>query len=211
MPPKHRRRAPVHKPVARRVHKLVAKPTKPVPKPAPKRAPAPPPAPQAPGVCTGASLDAATTPASQLRTAVVCLVNRERVSRGLPALTENARLDFSAQLWTNWMVSNNPFTHGDDFAGRISDTGYEWQMAGENIATGYDTPAQVLAGWMASTDHCRNILDPGFRDLGVGVNASPVADYASGPATWAEDFGLDMNANALSTNTGPQNGCPYTS
>lgn len=207
--PKHRRRARVHKPA----HKAAAKPAattppKPVSKPA---AVTPPPPPQPPAVCTGAGLDAASAPAAELRSAIVCLVNRERVSRGLPALVDNAKLDTSAQKWTDWMVVNNQFTHGDDFAGRISAAGYDWQMAGENIATGYETPADVMSGWMASTDHCRNILDPGFRDVGIGVNPNPVADWASSPATWTQDFGLDMNANPPPSNTGPQNGCPYTS
>ncbi len=201
-PPKHKRRKPAPKPVAKPSAKVT-------PKPAPKPAPAP--APQPPAVCTGANLDATTAPAAELRAAIMCLVNRERVSRGLPGLTENANLDTSAQKWSDWMVTNNQFTHGDDFAGRISAAGYDWQMAGENIATGFDTPAGVLSGWMASTDHCRNILDPGFRDLGVGVNPNPVADFATAPATWTEDFGLDMNATAPSSNTGPQNGCPYSS
>jgi uncharacterized protein YkwD len=141
--------------------------------------------------------------------AVACLINRQRTSRGLPALGVSSPLNHSAQGWNDSMVSSNNFTHGSNFAGRISAAGYHWQMAGENIATGYMTPAQVVAAWMASTDHCHNILDPGFRNVGTGETPSPVSSWASGPATWTQDFGLLMSQSALSGNHGPQNGCPY--
>ncbi len=141
--------------------------------------------------------------------AVVCLINQQRVSRGLPALTESAQLDRSAQSWNDSMVASGDFTHGSNFAGRISAVGYDWQTAGENIATGYLTPAQVVSAWMASSGHCQNILDPSFRNVGTGETPSPVGNWASGPATWTQDFGLLMSQSPLSTNTGPQNGCPY--
>ena len=62
---------------------------------------------------------------------------------------------------------------------------------------------------MASTDHCHNILDPSFRNVGTGETPSPVGGWASGPATWTQDFGLLMSQSAPSGNHGPQNGCPY--
>jgi uncharacterized protein YkwD len=146
-----------------------------------------------------------------MRSAVLCLVNRERTARRLPALAASSQLNRAAQGWSNTMVRSRKFTHGpgDAFARRISATGYRWQAAGENIATGYPTPRAVLAGWMASTDHCRNILNPTFRDIGIGENDSPVRPFASGPATWTQDFGLRIGRSAPSRNRRPMNGCPY--
>jgi uncharacterized protein YkwD len=147
-----------------------------------------------------------------MRAAVVCLINRQRNERGLPGLTVSVQLNSSAEDWTNFMVSTHIFTHGpgDAFANRISAAGYDWQDAGENIATGYLTPASVVAAWMASPDHCRNILDPSFRNVGTGESPSAVGlPYSSGPATWDQDFGLLTSQSALSRNTGPQQGCPY--
>ena len=89
----------------------------------------------------------------------------------------------------------------------LSAVGYNWSAAGENIATGFSTPWAVIKGWMGSTDHCRNILDPQFADLGVGVNSHRLGPY--GPSTWTQDFGLWMGHRAPSGNRGPQNGCPY--
>ena len=97
------------------------------------------------------------------------------------------------------MVRTDRFTHGsgDAFADRITAIGYRWQAAGENIATGYPTPRAVVAGWMASTGHCHNILNPTFRDIGIAENESPVRGFASGPATWTQDFGLRVGQRAV--------------
>jgi uncharacterized protein YkwD len=162
---------------------------------------------QATIICTGSSTAVAASTASATRSAVVCLINRERTSRGLPALTASSKLDRSAQGWTNELVSHHEFTHGDDFAERISATGFHWSQAGENIATGYPTPASVVAGWMASTGHCENILDPTFRYVGTGVNRG--ATVVS-PGTWTQDFGLLVGQRAPSSDGAPAAGCPYS-
>jgi uncharacterized protein YkwD len=159
--------------------------------------------------CAYADTPATSASLTQMRAAVVCLINQQRTSRGLPSLQPSIELDRSAQNWNQWMVATGNFTHGSNFAGRISAVGYDWQTAGENIATGFVTPRDAVSAWMASPDHCRNILDPSFRDIGTGVTAAAVGTWASQPSTWTNDFGLLMSQNAPSGNTGPQNGCPY--
>lgn len=141
--------------------------------------------------------------------AVACLVNAQRAHFGLPPLQEQPQLESSAQQWTNSMVSAGDLTHGVDFAARIAATGYVFQTAGENIATGFLTPSDVVSGWMHSAGHCRNILTPSYRDVGTGVSPYPVRGWASTPATWTQDFGLSMRQTAPSANWGPANGCPY--
>jgi uncharacterized protein YkwD len=159
--------------------------------------------------CANADTSATTTNAAAMRAAVVCLVNQERALHGLPVLKVSAKLNRSAQNWNNWMVGSGQFTHGSNFAGRISAVSYDWQTAGENIATGFPTPRAAVQAWMASPDHCRNILDPNFRDIGTGVSDAPVGTWATQPSTWTNDFGLLMSQRGPSHNTGPQSGCPY--
>jgi len=144
----------------------------------------------------------------QLQEAVVCLINQQRTHRHLPRLHENQRLNRSAQGWTDVMVRQDDFSHGADFSARISAVGFDWSMAGENIASGFMTPAAVVRGWMGSADHCRNILTPSFADVGTGVKARGLADNHRG-GTWTQDFGLSMGAHAPSGNWGPADGCPY--
>ncbi len=165
----------------------------------------------APARCQGADARAGGASLQTMRAAVLCLVNHERTTRGLPAFAASGQLNRAAQHWTDTMVHTDRFTHGSGnaFANRISATGYRWQAAGENIATGYPTPRAVVAGWMASTGHCHNILNPTFRDIGIAENESPVRGFASGPATWTQDFGLRLGQSAPSRRRGPMNGCPY--
>jgi uncharacterized protein YkwD len=161
---------------------------------------------RATSTCTEASTTIAASTTQALRAAVVCLINLQRTSRGLPALKADSRLDRSAQGWTNEMVSHHEFTHGADFAERISSAGFRWSQAGENIASGFPTPASVVAGWMGSAGHCQNILSPTFREVGTG--ASPGATVVS-PGTWTQDFGLLMGQRPASDNGSPAAGCPY--
>ena len=70
-------------------------------------------------------------------------------------------------------------------AGYISSSrvGYE---VGENIAWGtaaLATPRAIVAAWMASPGHRANILDPRYRETGIGVSRtlpprSPMASPA---------------------------------
>ena len=161
-----------------------------------------------PAVCPNAQAPAATTSAPILRAAVVCLANQQRVNRGLPPMVENSVLDGTAQMWTNTLVAQHIFEHGN-FTQRLDGAGYDWSNAGENIATGYDTPASVVAAWMASPEHCQNVLNPNFADIGVGVDPQLVDPSLGNGATWTQDFGLTMLAPYPSHNTGPMNGCPY--
>ena len=155
----------------------------------------------------GTPAESASTPA--LRRAVVCLVNEERAAHQLPPLHPSSELNRSAQGWSDQMVAAGSFTHGADFAARISHAGYRWGAAGENIATGVATARQLVSLWMADVGHCRNILTPLFRDIGVGVNPHPVPGVASTPATWTQDFGLPIDEPPPASNWGPADGCPY--
>jgi uncharacterized protein YkwD len=149
--------------------------------------------------CAGADSPVAQSPAPLMRSAVLCLVNRQRTSRGLPALREDPRLDRSAQAWSAHLAATGQLTHGGDFAARISAAGFVWQAAGENIASGYTTPAAVVRGWMASAGHCQNILSPEFAAIGIGVRRS----------VWTQDFALPMGQLPPSGDLRPARGCPY--
>jgi uncharacterized protein YkwD len=154
-------------------------------------------------VCANATTPASGASRPAIKAAVVCLINQQRTTRGLPALKEDPRLDRSAQGWTQTMVSTDQFTHGSDFAARITAVGYTWGTAGENIATGFATPQEVVEGWMGSPGHCRNILDPQYESVGTGVVNSAIQPFSTGPSTWTQDFATPLGAPAPSNNWGP--------
>lgn len=72
---------------------------------------------------------------------------------------------------------------GSTLAVRVDRVGYAWRSIAENVAFGYPNAAAVMAGWMASDVHRRNILSASV-DLGVGV-----AYDADGRAYWTQVFG----------------------
>jgi uncharacterized protein YkwD len=159
--------------------------------------------------CAAARTTIAHASRAELQRAVACLVNEQRRSRGLPGLRENRRLNRSAQGWTNVMVTHRDFSHGADFAARISAVGFDWSNVGENIATGYATPVAVVKAWMASKGHCQNILNPQYRYVGTGVSNNSISGFSTLAGTWTQDFGLLMGQHAASGNWGPAEGCPY--
>jgi uncharacterized protein YkwD len=166
----------------------------------------------APGAAQGGPCRDATTPVTDaahpaMQRAVVCLVNRERTERGLPPLVASRKLDRSAQRWTDAMVDRGSFSHGSAFAQRISAVGFDWSTVGENIATGYPTPAAVVQAWMGSPGHCANILSPAYREVGTGVSARSVPGASNVAGTWTQDFGRLMGQPAPSHDTGPAAAC----
>jgi len=144
--------------------------------------------------CVGASAPVGTVPLAATKNAVVCLLNIERTSLRLRPLRDDMRLDRAAQGWTTTMVTDQLFSHGRDFGARISQSGFSFSSAGEDIAAGFDTPRSVVAAWMGSPLHCRNILDPNFVAVGTGVVSRAVGQFSGDAATWTEDFAAPRGA-----------------
>ncbi len=143
---------------------------------------------------------------------VVELVNQERWNNGgLSPLKRNDLLDQAAHSHSNNMAERNFFSHCDldtksSPFDRIQAAGYSFNSAGENIAAGYGTPADVMNGWMNSSGHRYNILSSSYREVGIGYvyqsadqsnirgdsNGDCAADYANkGPyyRYWTQTFG----------------------
>jgi uncharacterized protein YkwD len=136
-----------------------------------------------------------------VRAAVLCLHNRERSARSLPALKEHPKLRQAAERHSDDMVTEGFFSHdspdGADIADRILGTGYArgagWSL-GENIAWGTDdlaTAAEIHRAWMRSPGHKANILRRQFREIGIGIAlGAPVDTKGLDGATYTADFGV---------------------
>jgi uncharacterized protein YkwD len=115
----------------------------------------------------------------------VALVNSERTKAGCSPVTLNVKLTKAAQDHSEDMAAHQDMSHtgsdGSDPGDRITRAGYSWSTYGENVAYGYATAESVMAGWMSSPGHKRNILNCEFKEIGVGL-AQPY-DY------WTQDFG----------------------
>ncbi len=100
------------------------------------------------------------------------LVNNERTSRGITALTLDTRLLEIARDYAKKMWQEHYFGHydpeGRDVADRLHAANISFEIAGENLAL---APTLQIAhtGLMNSTGHRENILEVRFGRVGIGV------------------------------------------
>jgi uncharacterized protein YkwD len=98
--------------------------------------------------------------------------NQQRSANGAAELTLNSRLNQAAQAKANDMVSHDYWSHntpdGQEPWIFLTQAGYDYQKAGENLAYGFLTSAQTVTGWMNSATHRSNMLDASFTEVGFG-------------------------------------------
>lgn len=99
--------------------------------------------------------------------------NTQRVQHGLGQLALSATLSQAAQAKANDMASRNYWSHntpdGQEPWVFISQVGYQYTSAGENLAYGFDSSEQTLVGWMNSPGHKANILNTNYTEVGFGI------------------------------------------
>jgi uncharacterized protein YkwD len=113
-----------------------------------------------------------------LENQVLALVNAERLSRGLTALTANVQLSFAAKFHGGQQAKHEVAAHvlggvnAPTPSSRLDFAGYDaWTLYGENVAVGFTTAPEVVTAWMNSQAHRDNILNPNFTEIGIGVVA----------------------------------------
>lgn len=98
-------------------------------------------------------------------------VNTFRAAAGLPPLARSPALDAAARAHATDMARHGFFGHrgsnGSTHGDRIRTAGVSSCGVAENIADGPFTPAGVMAGWMESQGHRRNILNRRYSDYGL--------------------------------------------
>lgn len=97
---------------------------------------------------------------------VVRHTNRERRAHGRRAVKRSSCLDRYAQRAANRIAANGRLVH-QDLQPVLRACG--GRKVGENIAYGYRWPRHVVTAWMESPGHRANVLEPGYRRIGVGV------------------------------------------
>ena len=94
--------------------------------------------------------------------------------KAAPPLVWNQKLERAAQKHADDMARKKFFNHtGSDkstVSSRVDKQGFVWMLVGENIAEGYKNEVDVVAGWMTSPGHCKNIMNPDFTHMGVAVS-----------------------------------------
>jgi uncharacterized protein YkwD len=152
------------------------------------------------GTCAHSHSAAAETSRSDRTEATVCLFNSVRRAHGLSTLVLNRRLSSAARGHSRDMVRRRYFAHntpeGLSPAHRVRGTGYlaghsRW-LVGETLAwwRGAATPATIVTAWMHSPPHRHVLLEPSFREVGIGVVLGTPRPPGRGGATYTADFGV---------------------
>jgi hypothetical protein len=104
---------------------------------------------------------------------IINLTNATRKSFSLNELTENSILTKAAQAKANDMAEKGYFSHTSpdgklpwDF---MKQAGYEYIMAGENLAVNFLESEAVNTAWMNSPTHKANLLNKNYEQIGIGI------------------------------------------
>ena len=99
------------------------------------------------------------------------VLNSLRSTEAKGPLVWNDRLAQAAKVQAGNILEANAFSHTDVYgktvSERVSETGYNWQSLGENLAIG-DGVYDVFYYWKASPSHNEVMYDPKFQECGVG-------------------------------------------
>jgi hypothetical protein len=116
----------------------------------------------------------------------VSRINSVRQSHGVAPLAVYGELTGIARRWTDQMVGNGDISHNGNLSSEVS---ADWSKLGENVARG-GTVDSVMNQFLGSSAHTKNILDPAYTHIGVGVSYD-----ASGQLFTTHDF-MAMNGAA---------------
>jgi uncharacterized protein YkwD len=101
---------------------------------------------------------------------VVEQTNAQRARHGLPPLMVDQRLVQSARAHTAWMTRSRRLRHTS-------------RPVAENIAMGQQSANEAVRSWMSSSGHRANILNRGYRRIGVSAYSTP-----DGTVFWTQQF-----------------------
>lgn len=123
---------------------------------------------------------------------MVALINHARSSarrcgpRRFPAVNPvswNPKLASVASNHSMDMATHDFLSHkgsnGSTVGKRVSAVEYAWRSVGENILGGRERSEEVVSVWLNSADHCANIMNPTFTEIGAACFRDPSSRYGT--------------------------------
>ena len=109
----------------------------------------------------------------EMKAEIVRLSNAERAKAGVPELKVLPELMDCAQAKADDMLKNSYYGHkspvygtsGNMIRAFIPKAG----TTGENLAPWTKTPAEAFQGWVESSGHYANLINPEFTHIGIGI------------------------------------------
>ena len=128
---------------------------------------------------------------------IIQWTNFQREKEGLPPVQENPKLNSSAVMKAEDMLSKQYFEHispsGEGVDNLAEKVGYQFIAIGENLALGdFENDETLVQGWMNSPGHRQNILNSRYQEIGVAV----LRGEFEGIVTWlaVQHFALPLAA-----------------
>jgi len=111
---------------------------------------------------------------SQEAKKIIALTNQIREDLNLLELNEDSKLDQAALWKAQDMAIKQYFSHtnseGRKLSYWLSQAAYSYRFGGENLAMGFSNAQDAINAWVKSPTHYKNIIDPDFKDIGVGMS-----------------------------------------
>ena len=106
-----------------------------------------------------------------------------RVMAPAPALRWDRQLYSAAAGHSADMARRNYIEHlspeGVHVSHRVDASHYKWKSVGENLAAGDLTIDGAVQGWVASPQHCENLMEPKYVDVAVACSARAGTDLGT--------------------------------
>jgi len=104
---------------------------------------------------------------------IIQTTNQKRVEQGRSVLREDSSLEAAAKAKAEDMFAKDYWAHvspdGTEPWYFVTSAGYNYLIAGENLARDFDDSSSVVEAWMNSPSHRENLLNSKFQDIGVAA------------------------------------------
>lgn len=125
--------------------------------------------------------------------------NKVRTANGLSSLVVNKQLVQAALAKGTDMCREQYWAHfsptGTSPWSFVKNAGYEYSIAGENLARDFADTQSMMNAWIASPTHKANVLHTRYTDIGVAVVSCTL--LGSDTALVVQMFGTPANAAAI--------------
>lgn len=112
----------------------------------------------------------------QFKTELYRFINTWRQENKLSPLKTDIRLEQSAQEKISIMQAAGKFDHVDNYNNPnweiIQKAGYNYALAGENLAFNAASAWQTLTGWRESASHSAQLLNAKYQDMGLALDCT---------------------------------------
>lgn len=104
---------------------------------------------------------------------IINLTNKMRQENGLAPVQLDSKLTAAAAQKASDMFARDYWAHVSPVGTQpwyfITEAGYSYRYAGENLARDFSDSDSIVKAWIASPTHRENLLNPRYQDVGLAI------------------------------------------